>query len=217
MIFIYLFFVLCCFTVGCWGPEPERAVGPSRNTEPSFEESLEWEQSLGKLQSQFGLKPDEYVIIIDISEQKLRLIKDEKIAKIYPVSTSKYGLGNKRDSNKTPLGTHRIAKKIGEGAPIRAIFKSRIDTGKTAEIYTDKTDIQEDLVLTRIMWLEGLETGVNKGNGIDSYERCIYIHGTQEEGLVGEPASHSCIRMKNKDVVELFDSVTITTLVEIQE
>jgi len=217
MTFIYLFYIFLCFTVGCLGPEPKKGVDPSQNIERSCEESLQREQSLGRLQSQFGLKPDEYVIIIDISEQKLRLIKDGKIVKTYPVSTSKYGVGNKRDSNKTPLGIHRIAKKIGEGAPIGAIFESRMDTGKIAEIYTDKTEIQEDLVTTRIMWLEGLETGVNKGNGIDSYERCIYIHGTQEEGLIGEPASHGCIRMKNNDVVELFDLVTINTLVEIQE
>ena len=217
MTFIFLLCILCCSMVGCLGHEPKKGVDPSQNIERSYEESLQREQSLGKLQSQFALKPDEFVIIIDISEQKLRLIKDEKIVKIYPVSTSKYGVDNKKDSNKTPLGIHRIAKKIGEGAPIGAIFESRMDTGKIAEIYTDKTEIQEDLVTTRIMWLEGLETGVNKGNGIDSYERCIYIHGTQEEGLIGEPASHGCIRMKNNDVVELFDLVTINTLVEIQE
>ncbi len=217
MKFIYLSVLLCCFTVGCVGPGPERGIDISQNIEPSYEESLEWKQSLEKLQAQFGLEPGEYVIIIDISEQKLRLVKDEKIVKIYPVSTSKYGVGNKRDSNKTPPGIHRIAKKIGEGAPSGAIFESRMDTGKIAEIYNDKKEVQEDLVLTRIMWLEGLEAGVNKGNGIDSYERCIYIHGTQEEGLIGEPASHGCIRMKNDDVVELFDLVTITTLVGIQE
>lgn len=182
--------------VGCSESEPKKGVDISQNIERSYEESLEWEQSFEKLRSQFGLKPDDYAIIIDISEQKLYLIKGKKIVKIYPVSTSKYGVGSEADSYRTPLGTHGIAEKIGEGAPIGAIFRGRRTTGETAEIYTDKTDIQNDLVITRIMWLEGLEPEVNRGNEIDSYKRYIYIHGTPEEGLIGKPASHGCIRIK---------------------
>jgi len=180
-------------------------------------ELSEWKQSVRKLRSQFGLKPDDFAIIIDVSEQKLYLIKGEEIVRSYPVSTSKYGTGNKKGSNKTPLGTHIIAKKIGEGAKIGAIFKFRKNSGKIAEIYTDATDIQKDLITTRILWLKGIEPGVNQGEGIDSYNRCIYIHGTPEEGLIGRPASSGCIRMKNKDVIELFELVLQGTLVEIHK
>ena len=97
------------------------------------------------------------------------------------------------------------------------IFKARINTKKIAHIYTDKTDNEEDLVTTRILWLKGMEIGLNTGEGIDSYKRYIYIHGTNEEGLIGSPASHGCIRMNNKDVSELFNLVTTKTLVYIQE
>ncbi|MFQ6092176.1 MAG: L,D-transpeptidase family protein, partial [bacterium] len=103
------------------------------------------------------------------------------------------------------------------GAKIGAIFKSGLNTGEIAKIYTDSTDVQEDLITSRIMWLEGLEAGINKGRDIDSYDRRIYIHGTPEEGLIGVPVSHGCIRMRNKDVIELFDLVSKGTLVEIQK
>jgi len=174
----------------------------------------EGKQPIDKLQSQFGLKADEFSIIVDISDQMLYLAKDQKIIKRYLVSTSKYGAGNRAGSHKTPLGTHRICHKIGEGAKINTIFKAGINTGKTMEIGIDS---KEDLITTRIMWLKGLEAGINKGNGIDSYNRRIYIHGTPEEELIGRPASYGCIRMKNKDVIELFNLLKEGTLVEIKE
>jgi len=135
---------------------------------------------------------------------------------VYPISTSKYGVGSAEKSNKTPPGTHRIVEKIGESAKSGAVFKAGIDTGKVATTYSDATDIREDLITTRILWLKGLEPGINRGKGIDSYERHIYIHGTSEEGLIGTTASDGCIRMKNRDVLELFDLVPQGTLVEIQ-
>ena len=91
------------------------------------------------------------------------------------------------------------------------IFRSRANTGKVAKILTEPIDVEEDLVLTRILWLEGLEPGVNRGPGIDSKSRYIYIHGTNEEGLIGTPASHGCLRMKNDDVIDLFDRVPVGT------
>jgi len=178
--------------------------------------SSEWTRSFGRLR-QFGLKSDERAIVVDISDQRLYLIKDGRIVKTFPISTSKYGIGNKEGSYRTPLGMHRIFEKIGEEAKIGTIFMGRNNTGRVAEIYTDLTDVREDLITTRIMWLEGLEFGLNKGKGIDSRERHIYIHGTPEEGLIGTPASHGCIRMKNEDIVELFDLVERGTLVDIRE
>jgi hypothetical protein len=153
--------------------------------------------------------PIDSEIEVDISEQKLYLYcryaggKEER--KIYPVSTSKYGIGSQAGSNKTPLGQHRIEKKFGEGAPEGMIFKARRSTGQIAEMDAPGAG---DLVTTRIMWLKGLEPGENSGRGRDSYKRYIYIHGTAEEKKIGEKASHGCIRMNNRDVIELFDRVT---------
>jgi len=148
-------------------------------------------------------------IEVDISEQQLYLYcryaggNEEK--KVYPVSTSKYGIGSQAGSNKTPLGQHRIEKKFGEGAPEGMIFKARRSTGKIAEMNVPGAG---DLVTTRIMWLKGLEPGRNSGRGIDSYKRYIYIHGTAEEEKIGKRASHGCIRMYNRDVIDLFERVT---------
>ena len=160
----------------------------------------------------------EYSIVVKISEQKLYLMNGNEVSKTYTVSTSRYGIGNRIKSYKTPLGMHRIAEKIGEGAPLGAIFDGkRRYTGKTSTIYTDDTRPSENYELTRIIWLEGMEHGINKGKGIDSYKRLIYIHGTAEEGLIGTPASIGCVRMKNSDVVELFNLVSIGMIVEIKE
>ncbi len=156
-------------------------------------------------------------IDIDISEQKLYLYcnygNGKQEVKTYPVSTSKYGIGSEAGSNKTPLGLHRIKNKIGDGAPQNTIFKARRNTGKKAIINQPNSG---DLVTTRIMWLTGLEPGKNSGRGIDSYRRYIYIHGTAEEEKIGEVASHGCIRMYNKDVIDLFDRVDEGTKVEIR-
>lgn len=125
----------------------------------------------------------------------------------YPISTSKYGLGSEAGSFKTPLGRHRVAQKIGAGAPLNTVFKERVNTGRVAAIDRTLQGAPHDDVTTRILWLEGLEPGKNRGRGIDSKERFIYIHGTTSEGLIGRPASNGCVRMYNKDVIELFGLV----------
>ncbi len=152
-----------------------------------------------------------YSIEIKIFEQRLYLYSDDKIIKFYPVSTSKYGVGNKVGSNKTPLGLHRIVSKIGRNVCSGTIFKRRRNTGKIARINKDGVD----LITTRILRLEGLENGINKGKDVDSFQRCIYIHGTPEENLIRKPVSHGCIRMKNRDIIELFNRIKRNTLVEI--
>jgi len=156
------------------------------------------------------------VINVSIVDQKLYLMEGNQQLKEYPVSTSVYGIGSKAGSNKTPLGKHKVIRKFGDGAPLGTIFRSRINTGQTAKIYTDDTDLEKDDVTTRILRLTGLEPGKNQGPGVDSFSRYIYIHGTPEEGLIGKPASHGCIRMKNADVVELYDLVDEGTLVTIE-
>ena len=119
-------------------------------------------------------------ILVDISEQRLYLKSGEQTLVSYPISTSKYGEGSKENSFKTPLGNHIIKEKIGENAPINTIFISRINTKNIASIENKPKNTENDYVTSRIMWLEGEENGVNKGPGIDSYERYIYIHGTHE-------------------------------------
>ena len=210
----YSFFIMGCSKTGS---HRETKVLPNPDNVVIKENLLSLKKSLRKLQSQFGLESNQFAILVSISKQKLHLIKNAEIIKTYPISTSKYGIGNKKGSHKTPLGMHRISEKEGEGAEIGAIFRWCRNTGKIAKIYTDNTDIPKDLITTRIMRLKGLELAINKGKGIDSYKRGIFIHGTPEEGLIGKPASHGCVRMKNKDVIELFNLVPVGTLVEIQE
>lgn len=156
-------------------------------------------------------------IYISASDAKLYLIKDKKIIKSYPISIAKNGLGNVINSNQTPTGLHEIKKKLGAGIPKNGILKSGVYTGKQAEIISEPISVNTDLVLSRILWLSGLEPGINKGGKVDSYNRYIYIHGTPEEGLIGQPASHGCIRMYNKDVIELFNFVPLSTKVLIEK
>lgn len=156
-------------------------------------------------------------LIIDISDQLLFLFENDTCILNFPISSSKYGIGNQSGSNKTPLGLHLIARKIGSKVPYGGILKGRKFTGEVAEIYTDETDTPKDVITSRILWLKGLEEGINKGDKIDSYSRYIYIHGTNEEGLIGKPSSHACIRMKNSDVIKLFEIISLKTPVYISE
>lgn len=167
----------------------------------------------------FPVLLEKATIVVDISDQMLYLyegnqaVADNRV-KSYPVSTSKYGIGNRAGSNKTPLGRHYIKNKIGDGAPEGMIFKARQQMGQIAEM--NATDVG-DLVTSRIMWLKGLEQGKNLGRGIDSYRRYIYIHGTAEEYKIGQPASHGCVRMYNSDVIDLFVRVKEGTEVSIRK
>ena len=144
----------------------------------------------------------------------MKLIENNEIVLEYSISTSRFGIGNKVGSCKTPLGLHKICEKIGKGAPVGSIFKARKNTGEIAKLDSENP-YGDDLITTRIIRLNGLQDGVNKGDGIDSYKRYIWIHGTAEENRIGKPASHGCIRMRNDDIVELFDNVRVGTEVEI--
>ena len=153
------------------------------------------------------------VLFVNITKQKMYYIKEGGIVKTYVISSSNYGVGNKAGSNKTPIGLHKVKQKFGEETPINGKMIGRVFYGDIATIYTDNTKSKTDDVCSRILWLVGLEEGLNKGEGIDSYNRYIYIHGTSEEGLLGKPASHGCIRMKNKEVMELYGKIKIGILV----
>ena len=155
-------------------------------------------------------------IIVDISEQRLYVLANDIVLESFPISSSKFGEGSAENSFKTPLGMHTIREKIGADAPLNTIFVARINTEKKAEIIHTMEDSDNDFVTSRILWLDGQEQGINRGEGVDSYDRYIYIHGTHEEGLIGIKASHGCIRMFNNDVIELYDMVNKGTKVYIR-
>jgi len=147
-------------------------------------------------------------IEISIANQELILKDNNEIIRIYKISSSKFGEGSEEGSYKTPLGKHEIKKMIGEGIALGGRFIGRVHTGEIFPIYLNQEIyVEEDVVQSRILWLSGLDDKLNKGEGIDSFSRYIYIHGTPEEWLLGAKASKGCIRMSNKDVIDLFDKV----------
>jgi len=146
-------------------------------------------------------------IYVDINKQKLFLLDNRVTIKKYNISTSKRGLGNKSNSLQTPEGLHKIKSKYGQGVPIGGILDHRKFNGEIASINLDTTSTAIDIICTRVIRIIGLEDGVNKGGEVDTYLRKIYLHGTNEEGLIGKESSHGCIRMKNQDIVDLFDRV----------
>ncbi len=137
-------------------------------------------------------------VIVSVPEQRMALLKDGAPLATYPVSTSKFGLGDRPGTSWTPLGTLTIAKKIGGGAPSGAAFKNRRPTGEVVPPDAPGRDI----IVSRILWLRGEETQ----NSL-AYGRFIYIHGTPEERNIGLPTSYGCVRMRSRDVIELFDIV----------
>jgi len=142
------------------------------------------------------------VIIVSVSDQLLHHRRRTGVWKTYPISTAANGTGNEEGSLQTPLGNHRIAEKIGDGLPLLTAFKAR----EPFAIFDPKTcDPDKDWILTRILWLEGSETGKNRRGKVDTKSRYIYIHGTHDEASIGTPASHGCIRMCNLDVLDLFE------------
>ena len=165
--------------------------------------------ALEEIKTVTGVTEIDTAILIDGNDNKLFLVSAEKeleVIKQYVISASKYGYGADRGSNQTPWGVHVIDSKYGDGAPEGRCFYDR----RIATIFTDTTNIEIDPVTSRIIWLKGLEE-INR----TSYWRFVYIHGTHEEGLLGTPQSKGCIRMSNKDVIELFTLVKPGTYVNI--
>jgi len=154
-------------------------------------------------------------IDIEISSQRLFLKENGKIIRSYPVSSSSFGEGQIENSFKTPYGKHKIKTKIGTNVNKNNFFISRQHIPQSANIIHEPIDSEDDFITSRIMWLEGEEEGFNRGGSVDSFKRYIYIHGTHEEGLIGQKASHGCIRMLNHDVIELFELVSEGTVVNI--
>ena len=150
-------------------------------------------------------------IEIDIARQELRLSTGER----YPVSTARNGVGEKNGSFCTPRGRHIVRAKIGAGQPIGAVFVRRRPTG---EVWSPELHAKypgRDWILTRILWLSGREVGRNRLGDVDTMRRMIYIHGAPDSAEMGRPGSHGCIRMRNRDIAELFDAMPVGAEVEI--
>jgi hypothetical protein len=158
-------------------------------------------------------KTFEEIIYVSVKNQKMYYISNDVIIKEYLISTAKKGVGNQKNSNMTPYGLHYIKEKHGSKTPQNGRMIGRVFYGQIATIYSDTTTSKTDDITSRILWLSGYEKDINKGGDVDSYERFIYIHGTSEEGKIGTPASHGCIRMLNKDVIELYSMTKIGTKV----
>ncbi len=190
-------------------------VSATQNNMPNIKA---FQPLIDDLQQRFPKSPKDPLIIISANEQRLFLIENNKVTESHSISTAEAGLGSQSGSNKTPLGVHRVAEKFGKGAKAGTIFKSRMNTRRVAKILTKTGQRSKaDNVTSRILWLSGMEKGINKGGRVDSHARYIYIHGTDEEGRLGKPASHGCIRMTNQAVIDLFERVPVGTIVDIVE
>jgi len=157
------------------------------------------------------------VIEIDLSRQQLELKQGEQVLARYSVSTARNGAGERAGSECTPRGWHEIYQKIGDGCMENTVFIARRPTG---EIYSPDLcarDSGRDWILTRILWLKGLEPGRNLDGEVDTLARYIYIHGAPGEAPMGQPGSRGCIRMHNRDLIALFDRVSVGTRVLIRE
>ncbi len=177
-----------------------------------------------------GIVPTRFVLVVSVAEQTVSLFEkvwssafrrswpaeagtpnEYRFVKKFRCSTSRFGIGQMEGSHCTPLGLHRIAEKIGSGWPAGTVFESRKPIGYTWKGMPDAK------ITTRILWLEGLEPGFNRGGNVDSHARYIYIHGTGDETTIGRPASCGCIHLAADDLVPLFDKLPVGTLVWISE
>ena len=154
-------------------------------------------------------------IEVSINNQTLTLFENNKPLKHYSISTAKNGPGELVDSECTPRGKHFISEKIGDTAAANSVFVGRIETGEIYDPALRELHPERDWILTRILWLSGIEEGKNKGEKegvcVDSHDRYIYIHGSPDDVEMGKPGSRGCVRMRNDDIIELFDLIDVGT------
>ena len=164
---------------------------------------------LGEVDS-LNLKPTNHVLIASVMDQRINLYLNGKIVKAYPMSSSKRESSCKEDSLGTPWGLHEVCEKIGSGEDSGTVFVGRVSIGlRYWECEKEKRD--GNLITTRILRLKGLQDGVNLGGRVDTYNRYVYVHGTNHEDRLGTPSSSGCLQMGNRDVSELFDFVALRT------
>jgi len=170
-----------------------------------------------------AILPTPFLLAVNLADQTVSLLENPAVPaqptgdayqflKVFACSTSRFGIGQVKDSQCTPLGLHRIAEKIGAGEPAGTVFKARKIIG-----HTSQPELADAKITTRILWLEGLEPGFNRGGNVDSHERYIYIHGTADQTSIGRPATHGCIHLADADLIPLFDLLPSGTLVWIEQ
>lgn len=163
------------------------------------------------------MKKPNLSIVVSISEQLLSVYEDQQLIQSYRICTAKNGVGEQFGSECTPRGEHVIRAKIGDGEPLGSVFVGRRLTGEIYQPELAKNQPNRDWILTRILWLSGLEKGKNRLGHVDTMRRYIYIHGAPDELVSETPSSHGCIRMLNQDVMDLFKRITVGTTVCINE
>lgn len=163
-----------------------------------------------RLRQRLDTRLRQLCLVVSIGAQRLYRIAQHKVDQVYLISSSRFGLGNQQDSYQTPLGLHCVAAKHGDGLPMHSVLVGRQPTGAQA---LPTTTGKADVITTRILRLRGLEAGKNSGYRRDSFHRLIYIHGTPYESAIGRPASSGCIRMRNRDILELYPQVSVGALV----
>jgi len=182
--------------------------------------NLEFPDALRLAVRRAGVRFTRYALTVSVLTQRMCLFEKRAPDDLFPlyglnerflVSTSAFGVGQKENSNQTPLGLHRVSRKIGGGHMIGTVFRGRVPVGLTWQ------GMPEATIAHRILWLEGLERGKNAGGDVDSFKRYIYIHGFADEFTLGRPASHGCIHLAAKDLIRLYDMVPEGTLVWIAE
>jgi hypothetical protein len=161
---------------------------------------------INKACGRVGIKPGERILVLRIGTATLQFFRRGELVKSYVISTSKRPPSNIKHSLGTPRGLHEIAERIGAGQPPGMVFKARRSTGHHFSELPD-ADTNSNLITSRILWLRGLEPGVNRGGDVDTYERYVYIHGTNHEDQLGQPLSAGCVLMRNLDVIELYEEV----------
>jgi hypothetical protein len=178
----------------------------------------EWKRILDKCEA-LGIKPASRALAVSINDQVMRFYNEGVLEKAYVVSTSKKPPSNIKGSLGTPRGLHAIAEKVGAGIPPGIVFKGRVATGYHFNEHLDRGEAEEgdNLITTRILWLKGLESGVNEGGEVDTYTRYIYIHGTNREDRLGQPQSAGCVLLSNLDAIELFEKVRVGDSVLIED
>lgn len=194
-------------------PAPQTPAPSIEEVKPDnmlTDEQWAWLQSKG-WEERAGAGP---AVWVSVDEQIFRLIEDRNVVWEVPCSTAANGTGSIANSMKTPLGWHVVKRKTGANAPWGQVFRSG---QATAQIWKPGQSTKEDLVLTRVLFLDGLEPGLNKGGNVDSYDRKIYIHGTNGEAQIGTPNSHGCIRLRNDDAIIAYDRIPQATPVLITE
>ncbi len=169
---------------------------------------------INKTCARLGIKPGERRLVVRIGPATLQFFRKGGLVKSYGISTSKRPPSNLKDSLGTPRGLHEIAERIGAGQPPGMVFKARVPTGRHfSEFPTSDDGLNDNLITTRILWLRGLEPGVNRGGNVDTYERYVYLHGTNHGEQIGQPLSSGCVLLRDLDIIELYEEVRVGDLV----